>query len=199
MRTYRLYLLALGAGLLYGAGCATPPARPSTIALNAETSVRLPPPHALGYAFRADQRVTAEWDDETRQLPVRVEVSPERIVMAGFSPLGTRLMSLEYDGNALRTRRTQGLDDDAPPPGHVLFSMMISLWPLESWQEPLQAVGWALTEDSVGRRLTNDQGEAVVEVRYEATPPLEGDIIFIMHRPPYRLRIATLHHETFLP
>ncbi len=94
-------------------------------------SVALPAPNDLGYHLTASQLITATWTAEGKerqeQLPVQLQVNSNDVTLAGFSSWGTRILSLNYNGEQINTEVLTGLDGTLPEPEQVLFNLMITL------------------------------------------------------------------------
>ncbi|MCW8328970.1 DUF3261 domain-containing protein [Photobacterium sp. SDRW27] len=159
------------------------------------TRVTLPEPAELGETLTASQLISAQWQDQTNQLPVQLEVSPDKVVLAGFSSWGSRILSLSYQNKAIETQVLPGLGETLPKPEQVLFNLMLTLWPAESWEQPLMASGWQLKETSQYRQLIDDKGNIVIEIHYNAMPHLDGEILFTNKKLGYVISIKTLNYS----
>lgn len=60
----------------------------ASVTIDQETELALPLPADLGYSLTASQLISATWQDDTQQLPVQVEVTPEKVVFSGLLFLG---------------------------------------------------------------------------------------------------------------
>jgi len=87
-----------------------------------------------------------------------------------------------------------GLEDKLPKPEQVLLNLMLALWPVSSWQKPLDQIGWKLIEQGLLRKLIDQQGNIVSEVRYQTRPAIAGLIEFRHHQLNYTISIET--HKT---
>lgn len=88
----------------------------ASVTIDQDTELALPLPADLGYSLTASQLISATWQDDTQQLPVQVEVTPEKVVLAGFSSWGTRILSLQYQNQAIETQVLSGLGATLPQP-----------------------------------------------------------------------------------
>ncbi|MGF1688566.1 DUF3261 domain-containing protein [Photobacterium japonica] len=165
------------------------------VALAPNVNVTLPTPAALGESLTATQLITARWGDQQNQLPVQLEVTPDKLVLAGFSSWGARILSLTYQDHALSTDVLPGLGNVLPKPEQVLLNLMLTLWPVEAWQAPLAAVGWQLIEHPHQRQLLDNHGNVVVDIHYAASSPLDGEIVFTHRQLGYVITINTLNHR----
>ncbi|MFA0148642.1 DUF3261 domain-containing protein [Vibrio lentus] len=189
--------LAVGLGLLLSA-CSMVSQQPTgaSVAIDKDTELALPLPAELGYSFTASQLISATWQDDTQQLPVQVEVTPDKIVLAGFSSWGTRILSLQYQNQAIETQVLSGLGATLPQPEQVLFNLMLTLWPAEAWAQPLQGIGWHLVDTDNSRTVFDENQQAIIEIDYQAEPGAHkttGNIVFKHLTQGYTITIQTLN------
>ncbi|MEZ9317256.1 DUF3261 domain-containing protein [Vibrio lentus] len=189
--------LAVGLGLLLSA-CSMVSQQPTgaSVAIDKDTELALPLPAELGYSFTASQLISATWQDDTQQLPVQVEVTPDKVVLAGFSSWGTRILSLQYQNQAIETQVLSGLGATLPQPEQVLFNLMLTLWPIEAWAQPLQGIGWHLVDTDNSRTVFDENQQAIIEIDYQAEPGAHkttGNIVFKHLTQGYTITIQTLN------
>ncbi|MDN3629847.1 DUF3261 domain-containing protein [Vibrio lentus] len=189
--------LAVGLGLLLSA-CSMVSQQPTgaSVAIDKDTELALPLPAELGYSFTASQLISATWQDDTQQLPVQVEVTPNKVVLAGFSSWGTRILSLQYQNQAIETQVLSGLGATLPQPEQVLFNLMLTLWPIEAWAQPLQGIGWHLVDTDNSRTVFDENQQAIIEIDYQAEPGTHkttGNIVFKHLTQGYTITIQTLN------
>lgn len=154
--------------------------------------VELPKPAQLQETINVSQLISAKWGEEKEQkLLVQLQVDEQQVVLAGFSAWGAKLLSLHYSGNEIETSVLNGLTDTLPKPEQILFNVMLSIWPIESWQAVLSRVGWQLQDNNLQRLLINPKGEVIVTINYQKTPYLEGVITFEHHKLDYFITIET--------
>lgn len=142
----------------------------ASVAIDQETELALPLPADLGYSLMASQLISATWQDDTQQLPVQVEVTPDKVILAGFSSWGTRILSLQYQNQTIETQVLSGLGATLPQPEQVLFNLMLTLWPAEAWAQPLQIIGWHLVDTDNSRTVFDDNQQAIIQIDYQAEP-----------------------------
>ncbi|MEZ8035639.1 DUF3261 domain-containing protein [Vibrio crassostreae] len=189
--------LAVGFGLLLNA-CSMVSQQPTgaSLAIDKDTELALPLPAELGYSFTASQLISATWQDDTQQLPVQVEVTSDKVVLAGFSSWGTRILSLQYQNQAIETQVLSGLGATLPQPEQVLFNLMLTLWPAEAWAQPLQSIGWHLVDTDKTRTVFDENQQAIIQIDYQTDPGTHktaGDIIFKHLTQGYNITIQTLN------
>lgn len=190
-RTLALMILF---GLL--GGCVSRPlTKGNTVQISPGISLEMPGPGALGYSLTASQLVIVEYEGGSHELPVRLQVDAERLVLAGFSSWGSRIMSLVYENGEISTSVLSGLGQSLPNPEQILFNVMITLWPLDAWAESLDSIGWALKETSKQRELINEKQQIVATIHYETNPCLDGTVVFINHSLNLKVTIKTLRYS----
>ena len=189
--------LAVGLSLLLSA-CSMVSQQPTgaSVAIDKDTELALPLPAELEFSFTASQLISATWQDDTQQLPVQVEVTPDKVVLAGFSSWGTRILSLQYQNQAIETQVLSGLGATLPQPEQVLFNLMLTLWPIEAWAQPLQGIGWHLVDTDNSRMVFDENQQAIIEIDYQAEPGAQkttGNIVFKHLIQGYTITIQTLN------
>lgn len=168
----------------------------ASVSINNDTELALPLPAELGYSLTASQLISATWETDTQQLPVQVEVTADKVVLAGFSSWGTRILSLQYQNQVIDTQVLSGLGATLPQPEQVLFNLMLTLWPTEAWTQPLQTIGWHLVDTDNTRTVFDDDQQAIIRIEYQAKanePKLSGDIVFKHLIQGYTITIQTLN------
>ncbi|PTO74268.1 DUF3261 domain-containing protein [Vibrio splendidus] len=168
----------------------------ASVSINNDTELALPLPAELGYSLTASQLISATWETDTQQLPVQVEVTADKVVLAGFSSWGTRILSLQYQNQVIDTQVLSGLGATLPQPEQVLFNLMLTLWPAEAWTQPLQTIGWHLVDTNNTRTVFDDDQQAIIRIEYQAKanePKISGDIVFKHLIQGYTITIQTLN------
>ncbi len=178
-------------------GCASKPIKqPNQVEVAQGTFVTLPQPEEYGSDLFLSQLISVEFQGIKQQLPVQLQLTGNDLVLAGFASWGSRLLSLNYDGLTLDTYVMTGLADSLPPPKQVLFNVMITLWPLTSWQSSLNRIGWTLTENDNHRVLRDDVGNIVLDVTYASiSDKFSGDITLNSPNFGYVIVIKTFSHS----
>ncbi|CDT75543.1 DUF3261 domain-containing protein [Vibrio coralliirubri] len=168
----------------------------ASVSIDNDTELALPMPAELGYSLTASQLISATWQDDTQQLPVQVEVTPDKVVLAGFSSWGTRILSLQYQNQVIDTQVLSGLGATLPQPEQVLFNLMLTLWPADAWAQPLQGIGWHLVDTDKTRTVFDDNQQAIISIEYQAKvgePKTSGEIVFKHLIQGYTITIQTLN------
>ncbi|MEZ9048224.1 DUF3261 domain-containing protein [Vibrio sp. 10N.247.311.64] len=168
----------------------------ASVSIDQDTDLALPLPAELGYSLTASQLISATWENDTQQLPVQVEVTPGKVVLAGFSSWGTRILSLQYQNQVIDTQVLSGLGATLPQPEQVLFNLMLTLWPAEAWAQPLQSIGWHLVDTDKTRTVFDENQQAIIQIDYQTDPGTHktaGDIVFKHLTLGYNITIQTLN------
>ena len=190
MKLKMLYFSLLVALL---SGCSMQPKTyPVLVEIDDAIFVSLPKPAELKQSLNVSQLITAQWGQGKQQkLQVQLQVDKQQVVLAGFSAWGARLLSLNYSGKEIQTSVLSGLTDTLPKPEQVLFNVMLSIWPIESWQAPLSKIGWQLIESPLGRKLLDNNGQVIIDVTYQRLPYIDGVIVFKHYKLDYTITIET--------
>ncbi|BCK04737.1 TPA: DUF3261 domain-containing protein [Vibrio cholerae] len=202
MTLSRLWLLAIVSFVLQGCTL-TPSALLSTVQITPEVKVTLPSPNELGQNISATQFITATWQTEqgqqTQQLPVQLQVDANKVVLAGFSSWGTRLLSLTYQDGKIETQVLSGLENALPQPEQVLFNLMITLWPQQAWEAPLNQVKWRLIDNTNQRIIIDNNGKETLRIEYENGRGFDGTVHFYSVQNHYSITIETLNYQITQP
>ncbi|WP_425667367.1 DUF3261 domain-containing protein [Vibrio tubiashii] len=190
-------LLATLLGVTVSACSSTPQSTTTVVQITQQEQVNLPTPSDLGYSLTASQLIEATWNSNkqqrTEQLPVQLQVSGDKLVLAGFSSWGTRILSLNYQDDEITTEVLSGLGGVLPPPEQVLFNLMITLWPVSAWEAPLNKVRWQIIDNYNTRAIFDNSGKKVIDIQYSNKDRLSGDIVFHHLIDNYTIKIKTLH------
>lgn len=196
IRTLKITFVTLVGVMLTACSMVSQQPTGASVSINNDTELALPLPAELGYSFTASQLISATWQDDTQQLPVQVEVTPDKVVLAGFSSWGTRILSLQYQNQVIDTQVLSGLGATLPQPEQVLFNLMLTLWPTEAWTQPLQNISWHLVDTDNTRTVFDNDQQAIIRIEYQAKanePKLSGDIVFKHLIQGYTITIQTLN------
>ncbi|MEZ8803108.1 DUF3261 domain-containing protein [Vibrio splendidus] len=196
IRTLKVTFVTLVGVLLSACSMVSQQPTGASVSINNDTELALPLPAELGYSLTASQLISATWETDTQQLPVQVEVTADKVVLAGFSSWGTRILSLQYQNQVINTQVLSGLGATLPQPEQVLFNLMLTLWPTEAWTQPLQTIGWHLVDTDNTRTVFDDDQQAIIRIEYQARanePKLSGDIVFKHLIQGYTITIQTLN------
>lgn len=196
IRTLKITFVTLVGVMLSACSMVSQQPTGASVSINKDTELALPLPAELGYSLTASQLISATWETDTQQLPVQVEVTADKVVLAGFSSWGTRILSLQYQNQVIDTQVLSGLGATLPQPEQVLFNLMLTLWPTEAWTQPLQTIGWHLVDTDNTRTVFDDDQQAIIRIEYQAKtnePKLSGNIVFKHLVQGYTITIQTLN------
>ncbi|MFA0408397.1 DUF3261 domain-containing protein [Vibrio splendidus] len=196
IRTLKITFVTLVGVMLSACSMVSQQPTGASVSINNNTELALPLPAELGYSLTASQLISATWETDMQQLPVQVEVTADKVVLAGFSSWGTRILSLQYQNQVIDTQVLSGLGATLPQPEQVLFNLMLTLWPTEAWTQPLQTIGWHLVDTDNTRTVFDDDQQAIIRIEYQAKanePKLSGDIVFKHLIQGYTITIQTLN------
>ncbi|NJQ21136.1 DUF3261 domain-containing protein [Pantoea sp. LS15] len=127
------------------------------------TQVTLPPP-GITPAIRSQQLLTGRFNGQTQSLLVLLDADGQKVTLAGLSSVGIRLFLATYDGTGIHTEQSVVMPQ-LPPASQVLADVMLSHWPLSTWQPQLPK-GWTLKDTGTRRELRNPDGKLVTEIVY---------------------------------
>lgn len=127
------------------------------------TRVTLPAP-GISPAVNSQQLLTGRFNGKTQSLLVMLSADDQKITLAGLSSVGIRLFLVTYDQQGLHTEQSIVVPQ-LPPANQVLADVMLSHWPLSTWQPQLPK-GWTLTDTGDKRELRNASGKLVTEITY---------------------------------
>lgn len=182
----RYFTLVFLVTLLCGCQHPTPSAIQPTAWLAPGTKVRLPP-SSLAKPIRSQQMLTGQFKGKSQSLLVMLDANSEKLSLAGLSPLGIRLFMLNYDSTGLHTEQSIVVPH-FPPASQVLADVMLSFYPISSWQQYLPK-GWHLTDEGEVRQLFDPTGQAIVTIRYRAANA---------QRLPVSLEQHAFHYQIFI-
>ena len=174
--TALLRLAAVAAVLVSLLGCATAPPGPVSPQLRLS-------PASLGTTLALQQQLTVTVAEQAHRLEVLLEADPQAVRVAVLS-LGQTAARLEWDGvNVTQSRASWW--PEAISAERILDDMQLMLWPAAAVSAGLPP-GWSLTSSKALRVLSRD-GQAVVQVRYEA--PNISELVHL--RQGYRVRVES--------
>lgn len=172
--------------LLCGCQHSTPLASQPMAWLAPGTKVRLPPP-SLTQPVRSQQMLTGNFKGKSQSLLVMLDANSDKLSLAGLSPLGIRLFMLNYDAKGLHTEQSIVVPH-LPPASQVLADVMLSFYPISTWQHYLPE-GWCLTDKDEVRQLLDPSGQAIVTIRYRTVNA---------QRLPVSLEQHAFHYQIFI-
>jgi len=155
-----------------------------------DPGIFLLPPAAAGFEGSLAQEVSFEKGETRFESTALLEVSKEEVILVGLSPLGTRMITLRWDGRKLVQERAPSIPK-ALPLELILRDVQLASWPAEAVRAELPGRRWTLEDAGSERTLLKD-GRAVVRIRYGGADRRRSDLEFEHLGLGYRMRIHPL-------
>jgi hypothetical protein len=155
-------------------------------------------PDSLGRSLVLSQIVTGEYGEERHTLRVEIEVTRDRLVVVGLTPLGVPLFSFEQKAGSPTIDMTEVPDQVPFDPRHMLSDLQLAYWPTVALTAALARKGLKLEDgrEDGFRRVVDRDGRLLVDILY-VDPGTDRYEIVIQHFDhPYRLRIRTIDGKT---
>ena len=185
-------------GLVILAGCTTMLSQSGyvVVPLTETHKIRLPPPGSLGQNIRLYQLTTWEYGEQTKRMQFIVEVDDNRIRMAGLTPWGTQMFSVDLGPGGVKYDRLTGIIAKLPPE-YMLTDFILTYWPREQLVDILREGGLELVEtyEPIHQRTVLADGKTIIRIEYSDTSRWTGKIIFINLYRNYRFQVETLVYE----
>ena len=156
-------VLALLILMLGGCAINSPSGTEPQAWLKRGVQVKLPAP-LLDKPVSQQQLLTATVNGKQQSLLVLINADGKSLQLAGLSPLGIRLFKVVYDQTGIHTEQAIKIEG-LPPANQVLADIMLSYWPVKSWQ-PLLPAGWTFDEQPLRRTLLDNEGHAITRIDY---------------------------------
>jgi hypothetical protein len=156
-------VLALLILMLGGCAINSPSGTEPQAWLKRGVQVKLPAP-LLEKPVSQQQLLTATVNGKQQSLLVLLNADGKSLQLAGLSPLGIRLFKVVYDQTGIHTEQAIKMEG-LPPANQVLADIMLSYWPVQSWQ-PLLPAGWTFDEQPLRRTLLDNEGHAITRIDY---------------------------------
>ena len=156
-------VLALLILMLGGCAINSPSGTEPQAWLKRGVQVKLPAP-LLDKPVSQQQLLTATVNGKQQSLLVLLNADGKSLQLAGLSPLGIRLFKVVYDQTGIHTGQAIKIEG-LPPANQVLADIMLSYWPVQSWQ-PLLPAGWTFDEQPLRRTLLDNEGHAITRIDY---------------------------------
>jgi hypothetical protein len=173
------FTIVLAAVLL--AGCAAPRSAPP-----GRLGMMLAP-SSLGASISVQQHLTVEREGRIDELDVALEIDNQHLELVGLA-FGQRVLSLSYDGKALKSWRHLMLPAQVRAED-VLEDIQLTLWPADAIARSLPP-GWRIEESGLSRTLYRD-GAVVATIAYSGQPRWSGTVRLDNLRYKYRLTVQT--------
>jgi hypothetical protein len=148
------------------------------------------PVSGLSPGLSAHQLLTTHYRGREHSLMVLLKADAQQLSLVGLSTAGIRLFTLQYDARGLHTEQhvpVPGL----PPASQVLADIMLSYWPVASWQRLLPDQ-WRLLDEGAQRQLLDPDGALVLVIDYDESGAVRQPVHIRQWAFGYDIRIRNL-------
>ncbi len=170
--------------LLVGA-CAAFKPRP------ADPGLRLLAPAEAGFSATLTQALTFSRGEASMDALAVAEIGPERVKLAVLSPLGNRVLALDWDGKDLKVERDPSLPAQFPAE-LILRDLQLAYWDAAALRKHLPRA-WRLEADAAHRSFFEGRAEAI-RIDYEGDP-LKAPLEFKHRNYKYQLSIRPVKDD----
>jgi hypothetical protein len=127
--------------------------------------------------YRNPQRDSSSTQETQNTLLMQVQASPQNIVLAGLAPSGTRLFSLQFDGNTTEVWKSplfslQQISANTFDARYALADFELTSFPQAQLQSALSRQTQLIDNTQNGirtRELRRSNGDTVIHIEYRAT------------------------------
>lgn len=148
-------------------------------------------PASLGRDLELSQRVTGDHGGKTYRARYEVELTGNRLVVVGLSPIGITLFTIVQQGSDITvdSALSKVLSID---PRYTLFDLYLTYWPPSVLAPALDKIGMTLDLTAKGKTRTvrDRDGRRVATITYAESS--RGAIEIEHFDRPYRIRIFPL-------
>ncbi len=188
----------------FALGACSQLAGPRQIEVSSGITFDLLPPQSWGGNLVMTQLAEIDFSGEQQEMIFVTEISATMITMVGLMSNGTRLFSLQYDGENITSDGYQPLLRHMQP-AYLLAEFQLSQWPLELIVERLLVSSTCVATGTCTLTETDDQlqrvlrqgGRDVVTISYGGVPRLENSITLSNPTRGYTIHLTTLEVEQF--
>ena len=89
---------------------------------------QLQSPASFGKHYTATQLATINYQDQKHELLFQLEIDPQRLVLVGLTPSGTRLFTIINDHKGIQSEGFKAVVEKVKPE-YLLADIQIALWP----------------------------------------------------------------------
>jgi hypothetical protein len=159
-------------------------------------------PSSFDQSMTLTQSVEIRFEDKTYDLIFVTEINPERIVIVGILPNGSRVFTVSYDGDTIHSDGYGGLVESIGPE-YFLADFQMAQWPLRTLKKSFKLnsecfdSGQCLLSESADglNRSLEKSGSPVVYISYSELPRYAGTIEFKNYQRGYTLQVTTVGME----
>jgi hypothetical protein len=184
------WFLLLGCLLCHLSGCSL--IFPSTVPSSTSS---LPPSYPLlapatyGGSYNAQHLLEGQARGQDFSLQIHAEITPDHVLLLGFTPWQTRAFLLRYDGKTVEFENFTNRDLPFPP-ALILSDLQQAVWPNLPNRD-----GWQVIDDPhTHERRVFFHNQLVTHIMYRETLPTQSAIELVNVPLDYRLRIQ-IHQE----
>ncbi len=167
-----------------------------------DLSFQLLSPESFGQSILLTQQAEFQFGDNTLELLMASEITPEKIVVVGLTPGGTTLFSIVFDGLTVQVEGANAITQKVQP-YYLLADLQLTLWPLDTLNKELKKTDSCFltgvcqltqSDDQMQRTLLYNKLR-VISISYKGLPHYKNNVQFKHHRRQYQLEISTLSVE----
>ena len=154
------------------------------------------PPESFKQSLSLLQRIEVQYERETRNILAQLEITPNKMIFVGLSPMGNRLFTMLWTGQNISDEYLlRNIKDEWPfpfEPKRILADVQLALWPNIPTQNGIKIRETALPNMS-REILRSDLNEyPIMRITYETLPFWQGLIVIEHLESNYQLSIETL-------
>ncbi len=182
--------------LLIPAACSHKSVVNNKLELASDIDMQLLSPGSFGQNLSLTQSIEFQYDGKMRELLIQSEISNEKMVVVGLTTNGTRLFTVNFDGNLLKSEEISEIENKLQLQ-YMLADIQLSLWPLAVIQRHLQTTSDCFKKDHCKfvesanklKRTLIANGKSILIINYESIPYYKSRIEFINKHRDYQLII----------
>jgi len=156
-------------------------------------------PKTFGRTINLVQVAQLETPEGNFELLFYLEISNELLTVVGVLPNGTRVFSVIYDGENIKSEGYKQVVNSLKPE-YLLADLQLSLWPIEAlrskWLNSLECYKKGLCElfispNGLERHLIDNE-QVIITVNYDKKLPDVGKFDFKHHQRNYAILLETI-------
>ncbi|TQV87854.1 DUF3261 domain-containing protein [Aliikangiella coralliicola] len=175
-----------------------------SIDISAGVPFSLLTPASLGKQLALTQAAEISFDNNQHELLFQAEITSKKMVVVGLLASGTRLFTIEFDGEKITSEGISKVIEKIKP-GYLIADIQLSLWPDKILREHLKQHSDCfksgqcelLNSNEGNRRRFMKDGEEIISISYRGTPSYKHQLEFKHHLRGYGLKISPLAIEEF--
>ena len=154
------------------------------------------PPESFKQSLSVLQRIEVQYERETRNILAQLEITPNKMIFVGLSPMGNRLFTMLWTGQNISDEYLlRNIKDEWPfpfEPKRILADVQLALWPNIPTQNGIKIRETALPK--ISREIVRSELNEypIIRITYETRPYWQGLIVIEHLEHNYRLSIETI-------